>query len=284
MISMDKRSQFSAEYIGRLRKDLARYAELDVPNVPVASTPDFESRELEVLGERLSSALARTRITAREMLTEHRRNFEQSPVFCDVTLLGPLGQSRRELSVTQVLAWLLDPNGGHGFGDSVLRALLSHAADESQASEEILAASAQEIAVFTEFAMNSRRRADIVVVARRSALVIEAKIDAKEQSDQTVDYAEYFSEAFERATFLFLAPPGVDPKSEQFMPLRYLELSRVLIAAISKSTSAAGFHYARYFIAGILRDMCGITTSNSLEKVMSGDCVKLEMLLKEGAA
>ena len=127
--------------------------------------------------------------------------------------------------------------------------------------------------------MESFQRADIVVVGGRNALVIEAKVDAQERIDQTAGYAKYVNRKFENACFVFLAPPGVRPQSDEFVHLRYLELCWVMIQALSRGTFASGLHYARYFVAGLLKHMCGITTSSALERVLSGDCIKIEMLL-----
>lgn len=276
---MNQQSQLSSAYVEQFRSDISRYAQLDEAEVRSQLSPGLDAREVMALGCSLASALDKTRSRARTMLEAHHMAFELSPVFCDVGLLEPLGQSRRELSVTQVLGWLLDPNGNHGFADLFLKALLNHLAAGSGAAEKLLGMESNRIKVFTEFALESFQRADIVVVGGRNALVIEAKVDAQERIDQTAGYAKYVNRKFENACFVFLAPPGVRPQSDEFLHLRYLELCRVMIQALSRGTFASGFHYARYFVAGLLKHMCGITTSSVLERVLSGDCIKIEMLL-----
>lgn len=270
---------FSADYLDSFRADIAHFARHGDAKPPAIEPIEFAPKELEVLGNRLSLASMNSQARARSLVEAHQLAFRESPLFSNVTLLDPLGQSRRELSVTTVLAWLLDPRGTHEFGDVILRALLAHLGEDSETVDMLLRANASELSVFTEFTTDSRRRADIVITNRRAALVIEAKVDAKEGVDQTSDYAAYFSEKFDNVCFVFLAPLGVEPKSGDFKPLRYLELCRVLMSALPLLTSSSGFHYARYFLAGLLTHIAGVRTSNSIENVLAGDCIKIEMLL-----
>ncbi|ELY6274646.1 PD-(D/E)XK nuclease family protein [Cronobacter muytjensii] len=117
------------------------------------------------------------------------------------------GLSRKEVANTQVLAWLLDPKGSHGFGALALQALLAH----------ILPVEFHTCRVKAEALPdgNSSERVDIVIDADTFYLLIEAKIDAGEQPDQLARYAAAAARrAGKRASaILFLTPDGRPPRT-----------------------------------------------------------------------
>jgi len=272
-------SRNSSTDYAQLRRDIEQCAARLTTSSAAPAEEPFDARLLAELGDRLSGALHKTRENARRLVDAHRATFPDSPLFCTCPLLRPLGQSRRELSVTQVLGWLLDPNAEHRFGGLLLRAFLSTLID-SEAAREICSADDLSISVYTEFELNGTNRADILIASQTNAVVIEAKIDASEGHAQTERYRRDFGKSFPLCTYVFLTPHGNQAMSAGFTSLRYLELARVLMLVLPAGRGAEGFHYARYFLAGLLEDLCEIYTSGSTEEILQSNSFALEALLE----
>lgn len=155
--------------------------------------------------------------------------------------------------------------------------MLTH---ESEAAARILEREDSHISVYTEFALNGVNRADLVIASQGHAIVVEAKVDANEGVAQTVRYRRDFEKSFPVCSFVYLTPRGLQATSDGFGAMRYLELARALLGALSGCVSAEGFHYARYFVAGLLRDLCEVRTSSNIDEVLAGNSFKLEVLLE----
>lgn len=273
-------SRYASTDFAQLRIDIEQCAAQLTTSFASPEVEPFDSRLLAELSSRLSAALQKARANARRLVDAHKAEFPDSPLFCNCSLLRPLGQSRRELSVTQVLGWLLDPNAEHGFGGVLLRAFLSTLVDDSEAARGICKAGDREISVYTEFALNDTSRADILIVSQAKAVVIEAKVDASEGHAQTTRYRRDFGKSFQMCTYVYLTPHGNQAMSPGFTSLRYLELGRILMRALPAVRDAEGFHYARYFLAGILEDLCEVYTSGSVEEILQSNSFALEALLE----
>ncbi|MFT8209969.1 MAG: PD-(D/E)XK nuclease family protein [Symbiopectobacterium sp.] len=126
------------------------------------------------------------------------------------------GLKRKEVRNSAVLAWLLNPQGSHGFGAVPLYTLLA-----SIRTSENKAFPAE----FTRFCRvrvesnpngDSKNRVDIEIDADNFFVLIEVKIDAFEQEEQI---ERYCLDAEKRATkkrrwgVVFLTPQGKQPKS-----------------------------------------------------------------------
>jgi hypothetical protein len=271
----------SIEYVNQLRDDIERCAaQLVGPALPPISK-GFDAELLAELDDKLSIALKTARQNAKRLVDEHRTLFPDSPLFCSCSLLRPLGQSRRELSVTHVLGWLLDPNAEHGFGGHLLRAFLSTLMEDSEAARSINQADDRDISVYTEFAVTEASRADIVIACHDRAVIVEAKVDSSEGIAQTERYGRDFGSAFPVSTYVFLTPHGTKALAAGFRVMRYLEVARTLLQALPDVRTAEGFHYARYFVAGMLTDLCSVRTSNVTDEVLQGNNFELEALLEK---
>lgn len=115
-----------------------------------------------------------------------------------------LGLGRSELHHSAMLAWLLDPIGRHGLGDSLLRTVLAKWFPAATNPGTIRR-------VETEVARGDTR-ADIVLWAARCTLVIENKVDASEGWRQCDRLFERFNKEH-GAQFLFITPDGHQPRT-----------------------------------------------------------------------
>lgn len=126
------------------------------------------------------------------------------------------GLKRKEVRNSAVLAWLLNPQGSHGFGVVPLYALL--ASIRTSENKAFPAAFTRFCRVRVESNPNgdSKNRVDIEINADNFFVLIEVKIDAFEQEDQI---ERYCLEAEKRAMkkrcwgVVFLTPQGRQPKS-----------------------------------------------------------------------
>jgi hypothetical protein len=266
------------DYLAKLRSDIVRCGkQLETP-VPVHAA-SFDRGLMAELGQNLSRALHDAQEKSRELVAQHQREFPASPLFSCCSLLGPLDQSRREVSITQVLGWLLDPSADHGFHGLLLRAFLSSLGEKEEAASAILKAPDADISICTEFAITAANRADIVIAWHDYAVVIEAKVDAAEGRNQTERYTTDFGSEFSVCSYYFLTPQGTEASDGMFKVMRYLHVAKHMIKALPQGRSAEGFHYARYFLAGVLSDLCGIQTSPRTEVILRSNSFDLETLL-----
>lgn len=122
------------------------------------------------------------------------------------------GLGRKEVRNTAVLAWLLDPEGTHGFGRLPLQAFLQAIRhSRNDIPEDYLHYC--RVRVETNPTGDNTNRVDVEINADNFFLLIEVKIDAYEQPEQV---ARYCSDAKLRAmsrpwAVIFLTPHGGKP-------------------------------------------------------------------------
>lgn len=189
---------------------------------------------------------------------------EDDPIKCRISLFRPKGYGRLETAHTRTLAWLLDPNGEHGFGTSLLAALFRYLSGD-ECSEMVCVNVESEypidfrgakgrLDVFAQGAWKDEKR-------RGWAIVIEAKVDALEGEGQLQRYDDWLrSNAADREVFrLFLHPDHREPETanEDWLTLSYLELVRIFRPVYGKLRHKPGFQFLRFYLAGVLQDICG---------------------------
>lgn len=145
-----------------------------------------------------------------------------------LTLLHELGLHRNEVVLCRGLGWLLAPDGWHGLGDGLIRALAC-ALDLPTQSVDQATVSLEEARGVT--------RADVVVRFPGACVLIEAKVMAMEQDKQADRLARGWAD--ESPHLVFLTREGREPLSAvetagQWSCLRWSELASMasdLIAA-----------------------------------------------------
>lgn len=178
------------------------------------------------------------------------------PLRCPISLFGTLDFGRLETAHTRALAWLLDPKREHGFGLTLVRAILDHLGDKRNFSVN---------RVMSEHPIQGGR-IDVLAEGtwtsdgRGWVLLIEAKIDAGEGQDQLRRYENWLqSYAVAPDRFrIFLTPNGDAPEfpEDDWVPLSYSQLVRVFRSAYDELRDTAGFHFLRFYLAGVLQDVC----------------------------
>lgn len=124
-----------------------------------------------------------------------------------------------EVRNTAVLAWILNPKGSHGLGALGLDVLLNLIFDSSKISE---IGNLSHALVKTEAYPDSQNndRVDIEISTPRLYLIIEVKINAKEQENQI---GRYCNQAKIRAgdrpwKVIFITPSGRNPSTSEKTP------------------------------------------------------------------
>ena len=192
---------------------------------------------------------------------------DDDPLRCPISLFRTMDYGRLETAHTRTLAWLLDPkkNEEHGFGDALLASLLGRLADRDHFDR------LQVERVVSEYPIEGsagKGRLDVLAEGEwesmgervRWTLVIEAKVDAWEAEGQLDKYDEWLRNLpADRETYcVFLTPDGRAPETgaEQWESLSYLELVRIFRAVYGGLRHAQGFHFLRFYLAGVLQDVC----------------------------
>lgn len=202
------------------------------------------------------------------------------PLLCPISLFGTMDLGRLERAHSRTLAWLLDPRHAHGFGSELLRELLQLARPDvdfsALAVRETFAEYPIEISNFGSGYFDIWSRGTWRVGEREEPwlLVVEAKVDAAEGVQQLEKYDAWLAAhapshgapatsqaAPAGATTIirvFLTPGGhaSQADSPHWLPISFADLVRVFRRPLMRAVGSDGFHFLRFYLAGILRDVC----------------------------
>jgi len=218
----------------------------------------------------LAGQLDQWRATNQAEMQKHLSNLaEDDPLNCPISLFGTMDYGRLETAHTRTLRWLLDPLEGHGFGSTLLTCLLRHLHPEYQDAELIVKCVESEHKI-QKVGTNALGRLDVIAKGHWKdaggtngnwVLMIEAKVDAGEGFNQLDDYDEWLSAHApnEQIHRVFLTPDGrrAMTGSDKWMCLSFLTLACVFRQAFETLKNTAGFHFLRFYVTGILREVCG---------------------------
>lgn len=183
------------------------------------------------------------------LLSEEFRQLQNFLEFQEPNIWQILGISKREERISRFLAWLLNPQVGHSFGDQFLKTLLVRALQTDIGREkditpvDVLVLDLSTVSVKTEFYID-KRRCDIVVYSlqkKQQALdkekglicIIENKIAARESDNQTVDYYQKSLQKFSpkdypNRIYIYLSPDGNPSLDDHFIPLSYRDIYELI--------------------------------------------------------
>lgn len=197
------------------------------------------------------------------------------PLRCQVGLFGTLDLGLHETAHTRTLAWLMDPDREHGFGDALLRALLERIfgiREEFQLSN---------VSVTSELLRPDRRdRLDIVMrgawtstgqnsKTERWAVVVEAKIGAEEGEGQLARY-EVQDASADRRKLVFLTPDGREPetgsggRAAKWISVSFKDLMVIFQQRMPAIIGKPGFDFLRLYMTGVLKDFYQLTGGESI--------------------
>ena len=201
-----------------------------------------------------------------------------------------MAYGRLEVAHTRALAWLLDPNGQHGFDNALVNSRLSKLSRlsrrrtfyvDSVEAERFYSISAGEDAgrtdVWVEGSWTER------TVTKPGLIVVEAKIDACEGEEQLGRYdTEIRRRREDRAIEtdsvcrVFLTPEGRNAATaEDWEALSFSNLAKAFWDAASSLSTKPGYHYLRFYIASVLRDILHLPIG---ESGAERDCSRYKLL------
>lgn len=149
-----------------------------------------------------------------DQIAEPMAAARRSGLLCDPWAIA--GLRKNEVRNSRVLAWLLNPNGSHGFGDAVLGGLLG-IVYKKLARSDFPSMPSNRCVVRTESYPDSSlgSRVDIEIDDAGFYMVIEVKIRALEQCEQLARYGDIASRKSRGRPWclVFLSKDGVDAKT-----------------------------------------------------------------------
>lgn len=197
-----------------------------------------------------------------------------------------------ERRMSNVIAWLLDPNQGHGMGDFFLKELLKAASlqtgekfPKDWSSYDIALTSFYSAIVVTEYQVGEGRL-DILVYDYDNDLVvaIENKFGAREGDGQTAGYGRVIDERFGdlHKVFVYLDYYGNGKEKEQWINLDYEWLQTALERTVNRDILPARANWLlsdlRNFLAEDFEpDPC----YRGLPRLLAGIAHRHQVLLKK---
>jgi len=216
--------------------------------------------------------------------SHHQRLLQQclAKIPCDDPLLGQVSlfrtmdYGRLETAHTRTLAWLLG-DGEHGFGNRLLEALLRHLRKGRQIHHIQVDQVESEYLVDCGPARTEAGRLDVFAKGRWEEkgnevywlLVIEAKIDAEEGEEQLSQYDDWLEPCPQSTEVIrvFLTPDGRAPRTNRaewkWKVLSFVDLASVFRRVLPDLQDTPGYHFLRYYLTGVLQDICGCPASIS---------------------
>lgn len=124
-------------------------------------------------------------------------------------LFDMLKISTAEIRHSNMLAWLLDPNGNHGMGDFLLRQLFQELVNQSQIQQDkvfqYLLMDLDSFTVLREYT-TQKERIDLLILSREKKVLIciENKVHSGEHDDQLSKYYELLEHEFSKYERIFV--------------------------------------------------------------------------------
>ena len=229
--------------------------------VPDDHVPSWEAHFREMEREWGENSVRRTRVLLadwRGAMSEMKRQHDRL-VSGSLWVTGPrdlldiIGLARDENIHSRILGWLLDPTGRHGLVCALVRCLVKHCTEPVPAP---LAVRKVKISQW-----RNGREADLVVWGEDFTLVIENKVDAREQTDQCDDLHANFKNE-KRPLFLFLTPDGRKPRTAttqgaqcSFKTLSWSKLREMIEMELKESRPASEAAVAVDVVENYLRTL-----------------------------
>ena len=134
----------------------------------------------------------------------------------EINIFSILKIDTYEIRHSNMLAWLIDPNGNHGVEDKFLKKLLDKSFNNIRTDNKDWT----DTIVYRE-----KENIDILVVSDKYKLVcaIENKIFSDEHDDQLERYRKWLEKTYKDFTFIlyYLTPYGIKPTDENWQTLDY---------------------------------------------------------------
>jgi hypothetical protein len=239
--------------------------------------PDISVAELTSLAGALNKWRSDYQQLLKQELNQLRNDDPNDPLLGSVSLFRTMDCGRLETAHTRALAWMLGDRE-HGFCNQLLEALLRHLLKGRRIRLTHVDKVESESLVHFGPARTEAGRIDILAKGRWEEvekevswlLVIEAKIDAEESEDQLSQYDDWLKPYSQQTEVIrvFLTPNGRAPRtgSPGWKVLSFVDLASVFRRVLPGLKDTPGYHFLRYYLTGVLQDICEWPVS------ISSDC------------
>lgn len=174
------------------------------------------------------------------------------PINMPVGLFDYLENGRLETVYTRTLAYLLDAKAPHGYGDKILRNLLSHCNIQCKKMD---------YSVYPEFCFGKEDgRFDVFVQGEMDnqpfVIAIEAKTDSTEGKKQLKIYNEYLADK-SGVIKLYLTIDGETASSKEWKSISWLNIADILVDVIQNNSEQVGYAFISYYVSSIYSQLYG---------------------------
>lgn len=207
----------------------------------------------------------------------------------------------REINVSRLLGWLLDPTEGHGLGDRALRALLTVAGQKEAVagldakSQDFLAAhhihslAFSPLIVETELKANlaeSNRSVDVAIIdpLNKLCIAIENKFGAREGPMQLKQYEKDLAKRFKGYTriLIFLDRLEAEPGSKAWLPVGYGWLSGFLLGEEDNASLSSDIRRTlREFREAVQDEDDESASTSSLDKMIASVALRHQLSIQK---
>lgn len=157
---------------------------------------------------------------------------EVSQWTCRFNIFDVLKISRTEIRHSNMLAWLLDPNENHGYGELFLKGLIQRIVEyDSEGKHDVfrlLLLDFHSFVVYREW-----KNIDLLLVSEKDQVLIsiENKIGSKEHNNQLNRYRTILEKDYPtfKRLYVFLTPDGEEPSDvENWCVITYLDVVQII--------------------------------------------------------
>ena len=205
----------------------------------------------------------------------------------EFTVFDVLGNSEYEIRHSNVLAWLLNPNGNHRQGPSFLDLFWTRISSEHDLPDLPF----RDYSVTRE-GENENERIDLFIKAEKWVIVIENKLFSPETGDQLNRYFNYIERKYANTPnrlYFYLTPDGIAPDrdedSKNWKAINYSvvtdSVSQFLKKSLSDRIKSFLEQYLEHIEKNVLRSAGAIEKQKSVLKRHAKIFHSLEYLLKE---
>lgn len=147
-------------------------------------------------------------------------------------LFDVLKISRTEIRHSNILAWLINANENHGFGDQFIKRIVQQIVENDEEGKydifQLLLLDFYNFTIYREW-----KNIDILIVSEKDkiAIAIENKVGAHEHSNQLNRYRKILEKDYHgyQRIFVFLTPDGEEPSDvENWSVLTYKDVLEIL--------------------------------------------------------
>lgn len=146
-------------------------------------------------------------------------------------LFDVLKISRTEIRHSNMLAWFLNPDENHGFGDKILKGFVQFVIKNNSDDEDIFSTLLMD---YHDFIIQREwHNIDLLAISDESnfILCIENKIDSGEHDDQLNRYRKIIEEHYPnyKKYYIFLSPTGIESSDpEYWIPMSYQDVLDII--------------------------------------------------------